>query len=219
MSDLQIKYVWEIPVRVTHWVTMISIVCLSITGFLIGNPRTLASETTQFVMGWIRFIHFTFAYLFAVGLAVRLWWSIMGNQYAGWRQFFPWTTKQGRERIIDTLAYYSFLRKRVPHVVGHNPVASTIYTILMGFYLMMIATGFALYTEHRPGGFSWALFGWLTDFFPNQYLRLAHHLGMWFIIGFVFNHIYTVWLMDIKERGGIVSSMFSGYKTIEKETK
>jgi len=28
----------------------------------------------------------------------------------------------------------------------------------------------------------------------------------------VINHVYSAWLMDIKEKGGEISSMFSGYK-------
>lgn len=216
MSTLRIKYVWEIPVRVTHWVTMLSILTLSVTGYLIGNPTTMASSTSQYVMGWVRFIHFTTAYVFAIGLAIRLYWSLVGNDYANWRQFFPWATPQGRKKMLDTLLYYTFIKRKVPHVVGHNALAATTYSVVMLLYLMMIATGFALYTEHRPGGFSHTLFGWLTDILANQYLRLGHHLGMWLIIGFAIHHVYSGWLMDIKERGGIMSSMFSGYKSLEK---
>jgi len=36
--------------------------------------------------------------------------------------------------------------------------------------------------------------------------------------GFVINHFYSVWLMDIKEQGSEVSSMFSGFRfTVKKE--
>ena len=35
---------------------------------------------------------------------------------------------------------------------------------------------------------------------------------------FIVNHIYSAWLMDIKEHGSEISSMFSGYKfTVHKE--
>ena len=38
-------YVWEIPVRVTHWVIVLSILILSVTGFYIGHPfMTVAGE-------------------------------------------------------------------------------------------------------------------------------------------------------------------------------
>ncbi len=217
MGKLSIIYVWQLPVRITHWVTMICILTLSVTGFLIGNPSTWASSPSQFVMGWIRFMHFTTAYVFAIGLAVRLYWSLVGNKYANWRTFFPWITADGRQKMLDTFKYYSFIQRKVPHVIGHNTLAATTYSVVMMLYFMMIATGFALYTEHRPGTAMHSLFGWLHTVFSNQYLRLGHHLGMWLILGFAIHHVYSGWLMDIKERGGVMSSMFSGYKSMEKE--
>ena len=61
------------------------------------------------------------------------------------------------------------------------------------------------------------VFGWVTHIFSNQSLRLIHHSFMWLLIGFVIQHVYTCWLMDIKERGGIISSMVSGYKSVEED--
>jgi len=34
-------YVWELPVRVYHWVNMLCVIALCITGFVIGNPPAL----------------------------------------------------------------------------------------------------------------------------------------------------------------------------------
>jgi Ni/Fe-hydrogenase 1 B-type cytochrome subunit len=119
--------------------------------------------------------------------------------------------------MLETLKYYCFIQRKVPHTIGHNTLAATTYSLVMMLYFMMIATGFALYTEHRPGTPMHALFGWLHTVFSNQYLRLGHHLGMWLILGFAIHHVYSGWLMDIKERGGVMSSMFSGYKSMEKE--
>ena len=53
------RYVWELPVRWCHWINVLSIVTLSITGFLIGYPVSLGHSASDFTMGWIRFIHFT----------------------------------------------------------------------------------------------------------------------------------------------------------------
>jgi Ni/Fe-hydrogenase 1 B-type cytochrome subunit len=54
--------------------------------------------------------------------------------------------------------------------------------------------------------------------FSTQGMHLVHHLSMWMIFGFIINHIYSAWLMDIKEHGSEISSMFSGYKfTVKKE--
>ncbi len=90
MGHLYEKYVWEIPVRVTHWVNMLAIVILAVTGIYIGSPRTLALSPSQFVMGWIRFVHFVAAYAFAISVLARIYWSLVTrNRYGSWREFFP----------------------------------------------------------------------------------------------------------------------------------
>ena len=215
MGHLYEKYVWEVPVRATHWVNMLAIVTLSITGIFIGTPKTLALETSQYVMGWFRFVHFVAAYAFAVSVVSRIYWSFKSNsKYASWREFFPILTAEGRQHMVDTFKYYSFISKNAPHTVGHNALAGTAYSAVFALYLVMICTGFALYSEHAPGGFFSKTFGILLHTFSNQGLRLTHHCVMWLLIGFVIHHVYSAWLMDIKEKGGVMSSIFSGYKAV-----
>jgi Ni/Fe-hydrogenase 1 B-type cytochrome subunit len=117
------------------------------------------------------------------------------------------------------LRYYMFVDKEVPETVGHNPVAASAYFVLFLLYILMILTGFSLYAEHAPGGVMHKSLGFMYTLFSNQGMRLAHHVSMWFILGFVVNHIYSVWLMDTKEHNGEISSMFSGYKFMAKKEK
>jgi Ni/Fe-hydrogenase 1 B-type cytochrome subunit len=211
------RYIWELPVRWSHWTNALSIVILAVTGFLIGTPFSLGSSTSSFTMGWIRFIHFVAAYAFTISLLSRITWSIIGNEYSGWQAFFPFFSAKGREKMVKMLRYYMFIDKEVPETIGHNPLATTAYLGLFCLYIVMILTGFALYAEHAPGGIMYTLLRPMYSF-SNQGLRLTHHLSMWFIFGFIINHIYSAWLMDIKEHGGEISSMFSGYKfTVKKE--
>lgn len=217
MSRLSIKYVWEIPVRVTHWLNVVAMTTLCITGIFIGHPLSIGESASAYTMGWIRFVHFTAAYVFAIGLTVRVYWSFAGNKYSNWKTFFPYFDKQEREKMLATVRYYIFLDRRLPHMVGHNNVAAVSYTVVFLLYLGMIVTGFTLYSEHAPGGMMHKLLGWITTIFSNQTLRLIHHSFMWLLIGFIINHVYSCWLMDIKERGGIISSMFSGYKSVEED--
>ena len=107
-------YIWELPVRWCHWINVVSIVTLAATGYLIGNPYSLGSSASDFAMGWIRFVHFTAAYLFTVSLASRVLWSFLGNKYAGWREFFPFATSRGREKMVKMLRYYMLIDKEVP---------------------------------------------------------------------------------------------------------
>jgi Ni/Fe-hydrogenase 1 B-type cytochrome subunit len=217
MSKLKIIYVWEVPVRVIHWLNVLAMLTLCVTGIFIGHPLSIGESASAYTMGWVRFTHFTAAYVFAIGLAARVYWSFAGNKYSNWRAFFPFLNKADREKMIATFKYYFFLDRKLPHVVGHNAVASTAYFLAFLLYLGMIVSGFTLYSEHAPGGMMHKLLGWITTIFSNQSLRLIHHSFMWLLIGFVINHVYSCWLMDIKERGGIISSMFSGYKSVEED--
>ena len=49
-ARLVCTYVWQIPVRITHWLIALSIVVLSVTGLYIGHPfMTVAGEARQIV--------------------------------------------------------------------------------------------------------------------------------------------------------------------------
>jgi len=215
MGNLYEKYVWEVPVRVTHWANVLSIIILALTGIFIGTPKSLALDPSQFIMGWIRFVHFVAAYVFSVSFLARIYWMFKGNRYANWREFFPILTGEGRRNLMETFKYYTFINKKAPHTVGHNSLAGSAYTGAFFLYLVMICTGFALYSERAPQSLMHKLTGWLFAIFSNQGMRLTHHMVMWLLIAFVIHHIYSAWLMDIKEQGGVMSSMFSGYKAVK----
>lgn len=216
MGHLYEKYVWEVPVRATHWVNMLAIVTLAVTGVFIGSPKTLALETTAFTMGWIRFVHFVAGYTFAISVFSRIYWAIKSrNKYASWREFFPILTSDGRRQMLETFKYYTFLSKNAPHTVGHNALAGTAYSGVFVLYLAMVLTGFALYSERAPSGMLHKLLGWMFLLFSNQGMRLTHHSIMWLLIGFAIHHVYSAWLMDVKEKGGVISSIFSGYKAVK----
>ena len=52
-------YVWEVPVRLAHWLIALSIAVLSATGLYLGHPfMTVPGPAEQsFVMGWAKVIH------------------------------------------------------------------------------------------------------------------------------------------------------------------
>jgi Ni/Fe-hydrogenase 1 B-type cytochrome subunit len=211
---LELRYVWEWPVRITHWVNVISIVVLSVTGFYIGNPFVSVPSTSMYVMGWMRYIHYIFAYAFLMSFLARMVWMLFGNKYAHWKEYFPWATAQGWKRIIGTFTWYTFLRKSPPYEVGHNALAVIAYSGVFALFFIQCVTGFTLYGQFDPGGF------WFNLLEPvlmvgNQYLRLTHHIIMWLLIGFAIHHVYSAWLMDVKEKNGCLSSIFGGYKFID----
>jgi Ni/Fe-hydrogenase 1 B-type cytochrome subunit len=211
-------YVWEVPVRLTHWVNVLCIIVLSFTGYYIGNPYVRVSSREAYgpyFMGNMRFIHMLFAYIFIGSLLLRTYWAFFGgNQYAGWRALIPFVTPEGRGKLSQALRYYLFLRREPPTVMGHNALAGFTYAIIVFLYFLQTFTGFALYAQSNPGGFWWTLTGWVFLLVSNQALRLIHHIIMWLLIAFALHHIYSAFLVDSEEANGLMSSIFSGWKFI-----
>lgn len=201
-------YVWEVPVRLTHWVNVLAIVVLSGTGFYIGYPFFGGSVS---LMAWVRGIHRLTAWVFVASLLLRLYWAFAGNPWASWRVLFPYFTAEGRRGVGGVLSYYLFLRRRPPHFTGHNPLAGMTYSLLVLVMIAAVVTGFAL---QSLGGDGWrrALFGWVFSLLSLQGVRLTHHLIMWLLLGFAVHHVYSAALMDVEEKNGILTSIFTGYK-------
>jgi Ni/Fe-hydrogenase 1 B-type cytochrome subunit len=210
-------YVYELPVRLWHWVTAPCILIVAATGYLIGNPAwpLIAGEPFHhFIMGDIRLIHFTAAYILGVGFLLRIYWALVGNKYA--RELFLPRVWSGewRHEFWKTLRWYLLLERESLREVGHNPLAQTAMFLMFVFgVIFQIVTGFALYGE-GAGGWSHALFtSWVIPLFGgSMQVHTWHHLGMWYILIFVIAHIYLVLREDIMSRQTMVSTMINGWR-------
>ena len=214
-------FVWEIPVRIFHWLNALTIVLLCITGYLIGNPPAFLSSaeaSDQYLFGWIRFLHFGAAYLFFFNMAFRIYWGFVGNKYANWKNFIPTSKKFFRE-ILTVLRIDIFLQRNKEHLaVGHNALAGLIYFFTFIAFLIQCITGFGLYASMSDWWFA-DLFIWVTWIFgyDDFALRNWHHVTMWFFIVFTIVHVYLVAYHDYVEGRGETSSMIGGWKFIEEE--
>jgi Ni/Fe-hydrogenase 1 B-type cytochrome subunit len=211
-------YVWEFPVRFTHWLNMIAVLVLGITGYYIGNPFIHAYRDGQYVMGWMRFIHFSSAYFLLASIIIRVYWSFAGNPYASWRAFFPFT-QDGATGIVQQVLFYSFLTDKPRFAVGHNPLAGLYYLIMAVTFLVELATGFALYSLSSPGGIMRTMFGWVFSVFSIPMTRLIHHLTMWALVYFVILHVYIAFYLDRVENSNLIGSMYTGYKNVHQDVK
>ena len=210
-------YVFELPVRIWHWVHALSIAVLAVTGYLIANPLPSpeGEASANFLMGNMRLVHFIAAYVFAIGFAVRIYWSIVGNKYSRELIYLPvWRGKWWGE-LIEEVKFYLFLRREAPLTVAHNALAQVAMFLFMTVgTLFMIFTGFALYGEGLGLG-SWAdrLFGWVIPLIGEaQTVRSWHDMGMWLMLVFVIIHIYMAVRADIISRQSSVSTMIGGWR-------
>ena len=210
-------YVYEIPVRIWHWVNATAIIILMITGYLIAKPLpTMPGEASDhFLMGYIRFAHFTAAYIFTIGFLARFYWSWVGNHHS--KQLFrlPVLRKTFWSEALFELRWYLFLEKEPRKYAGHNPLAQVVmFSVLVSDTIFMIVTGFALYSEGEgKGGWADTLFGWVIPMMgQSQDVHTWHHLGMWVMVVFVMTHVYVALREDIMSRQSLISTMISGWR-------
>ena len=217
-TRLSTVYVYEAPVRLWHWVNALSIVILCITGYFIGSPLpTLSGEaSSHFLMGTIRFVHFSAGYVLAIGFLGRIIWAFFGNKYA--RELFTfrfWSPTFWRGLFAE-VQWYAFIKPRPLKFVGHNPLAQFfMFWVMVVGLAFMIVSGFALYSEGAgPGSWQDRMFGWVIPLVGgSMQLHTLHHLGMWMIILFVIIHVYSVIREDIMSRQTMISAMTNGYRS------
>jgi len=209
-------YVWDLLVRMSHWIIMMSVFILAITGIYIGTPYLIPAgpASEQFVMANMKVVHFYTAIIFALTVASRVVWMFVGSYYARWHQFVPMSPRRRRD-VFGMLKFYSLISKEPPLNVGHNPLAGMTYLLVFALYFTMIFTGFALYSVSAVGYMQ--MWEFLIPIFGGvQMARWIHHLAMWFLLGFVAHHIWSAMLVSRVEGMGLIDSLFSGYKFLPK---
>lgn len=206
--------VWDLVVRVTHWLIAFALVVLAVTGIYIGYPFLIVSGAAgeHFVMGTVRAIHRYAAIVFSLSVVSRIVWMFIGSRPARWHNFIP-VTRERWEQARGMFLFYVFARRRPPPCAGHNPLAGMAYAAVFFLYLVMIATGIGLYLVSAQQGSLLEPLRFLLDLFGGaQTARWIHHIVMWLLIGFVVHHVYSAVLVAIVEKNGTIDSIFSGNK-------
>jgi Ni/Fe-hydrogenase 1 B-type cytochrome subunit len=212
-------YVWQLPVRVTHWVSATCISVLFLTGLYIANPvfSPEGEAWRNFLMGWMRKIHFTAGFIFAVSWMARAYWFFFGNNYA--RSGFPmfWRAQWWRDLWRQLWEYLKL--KRGPVHLGHNALAGLSYSVGVVFLgAFQIATGFALYSQDAPKGPMNRIFGFLLPLLGGPFsVTGLHLLAAWLIASFVILHVYIVLYDSTQYRNGLISAIITGRKFYQKD--
>lgn len=220
-QDYKRAYVWQLPVRSFHWINALALTLLIITGLLISHPPAILSAkeaSGQFWFGYLRKIHFISAYLMVAVMIMRVYWAFKGNKYASWKTFVPFN-KKGFSGIWYTIKHDVFLQNEKEHNdnnihVGHNEIAAVSYIVMFVLAIVMVFTGFGLYSDNSTWFFP-KMFAWVPEFLGGDMnTRVIHHFTMWGFILFVFVHVYLVFYHDWLEGRGESSAMISGYKFV-----
>ncbi|MCG5031424.1 Ni/Fe-hydrogenase, b-type cytochrome subunit [Mesosutterella sp. OilRF-GAM-744-9] len=210
-------YVWEAPVRVWHWLMVVTMVTMIVTGYLIGRPLSsnMADTWQTYQFGYIRMLHFIAAFAFTGLFIYRIFWAFMGNRYA--RQIFlpPLWSWKFIKGIVNQALYYLFIKKSAPEYAAHNPLAAI---AMFAFFVLgsfgIIITGFALYGQAFGAGTGWeTLTGWVIPLFgDSQAVRTTHHALMYVFCLFMVAHLYMASREDIMGGATEMSAITNGLR-------
>lgn len=217
-ANLEPVYIWDLVVRSTHWLIVFSLISLAITGVYMSRPFIISGgpANQRFIMGGVKIVHFYSAIVFSLAVFSRILWMFIGSRWARWSQLVPWSRKRRRD-MLGTFKFYLMLRDKPPFTVGHNPLAGATYVAVFLLYLVMILTGFALYSVSAHGSYM-GMWDFLLPIFGGaQGARWLHHIVMWLLIGFAVHHIFSALLVSQVEKNGTLDSIFSGYKFLDAE--
>lgn len=210
MVEREFRYEWNWTYRIDHWVRVLSIAVLIVTGFYIHWPFA-QGKAGGFLMSWMRFSHFVSAYIFILGLIVRIYLAFNSRFDSDWRDF---GIIRNIRNIPDILGYYLFLRGTHKEYRRYNPLQALTYLFWVLLIIFMAFTGFSLYqgrvfgVVRAPGSFLWVL----NLFGGESYTRIWHFMGMWVFLITVAVHVYMAALASWVRKDHTFRSMFSGYK-------
>jgi len=213
-------YVWELPVRFYHWINVLAVVTLAVTGYLIGSPPALKSSAEAsfgYWFGTVRFVHFVAAFVFFFNFLFRLYWGFVGNKYARWENFILHRKDQFKE-VGEVLKVDILQAEAKPlESTGHNALAGFTYFLTFIAFLFQSLTGFGMYAAMSHSQLP-RLFAWIVPLMGGDFaVRQLHHVMMWFFVIFAIIHIYLVFYHDYVEGRGVTSSIVGGWKFVERE--
>lgn len=236
-ADLKEYAVWDRTTRWFHWINFVAVLGLASIGTVIlyagplgvGDGGKTALKTAHVLTG----------YVFLVNLLWRIIWGFAGNRYARWKAVLPF----GRGFIRETREYISgFMGGNAPGWLGHNPLGRLMVGALLAALLTMGGTGLILAgTDIYYPPFGGSIKAWvaedhskLEEIKPYSKVNVneasykemrdfrkpfvqVHGTLFYILLAFIFAHVAAAIITDVKEKNGIISAMFTGWKVFDRK--
>ena len=178
------RLIWDLPVRIFHWLLVICIMAQWITAELLEDAMQL---------------HFYIGY-FTLGLVIfRILWGFFGPTHARFSQFL-----RGPTAII----HYSKQMHRSTHTVGHNPLGAVMVVTMLAVLLLQAVSGlFASDDVLYTGPYTDAVSQTWQDFW-----NATHHTLFNGILALIAFHLLAVCWHQLLLKHNIIGPMLHGKK-------
>jgi cytochrome b len=177
--------VWDLPIRLFHWLLVLCIIGSIISVNLGGNA-----------MQW----HAYFGYSVLILLIFRITWGFMGSTHARFSSFFP-----NREQILN------YLQGKAPSVLGHNPLGSVSVFALLLVLSVQVFTG--LFVDDEIA-FQGPLAKYVSGSTVSL-LSKVHYWNHWLIYAVITIHIAAIIYYQKFKGEDLITPMISGDKEID----
>jgi cytochrome b len=177
--------VWDLPVRVFHWLLVLCISGSLISVNLGGNA-----------IEW----HAYFGYTVLTLLIFRIIWGFIGSTHARFASFLP-----SREKI------FSYLQGKAPRVLGHNPLGALSVFALMIVLSVQVFTG--LFVDDEIA-FQGPLAKYVSNSLVSI-LSEIHESNSVLIYTFIAIHIAAIIYYQKFKGEDLIKPMISGDKEID----
>lgn len=208
--------VWPASLRWMHWLNVVAIVALTVTGFYIADPffrpGPAVSPDTGYFMGYVRLVHYSVAWAWVTLGLVRLYLLFFSrDRFVRWPTLWPLKNREDLRNTGRTISAYLLVHPdEAPTYVAHNPLQQITYTGIYLMSLLQVVTGFALYGLNNPRSNLWRWFQLPVEWLGAPDVRLLHYLVMLAFWVFLVLHVYLAVRADTVDRNGGISSMLSG---------
>ena len=177
--------VWDLPIRLFHWLLVLCIIGSFISVNLGGNA-----------IEW----HAYFGYSILTLLVFRIVWGFIGSRHARFISFLP-----SKKAILDYLGGSS------PRVLGHNPIGALSVFALLFSLTVQVATG--LFVDDEIA-FQGPLAKYVSSS-VSSFLSEIHEGNQVVLYTLITIHIAAIWYYKKFKGENLIKPMISGDKEID----
>jgi len=186
LLDNTTRKVWDWPVRVFHWLLVLSVLGAYIT-------HRLGIEYFKY--------HLWCGYTTIVLVLFRIVWGIVGTRHARFHHFVrspAVTVRYGLELLRGV---------HVPYA-GHNPLGALMVIALLASLLVQAATGLVANDEIFNTG---PLYGYVSAEYSLELTSLHRQLFYW-IVAFIALHVIAVLIHLVFKKENLIRALLTGRK-------
>lgn len=179
--------IWDLPTRLFHWLLVVCVVGLVVSGNIGGNA-----------MVW----HFRFGYGVFTLLLFRLFWGVVGGRWSRFSSF-----------LYAPQAVLAYLRgeRRPEYTAGHSPLgALSVFALLLILALQVTA---GLFSDDEIA-FAGPLTRFVSSDSVSFATRYHAEIGKLILIALVVLHVLAIFFYRWKKKDDLIRPMIVGDKSI-----